>query len=249
MNPVAFSIFGIEIRWYGIIIAIGALIGVLMGDKIAKREGPKENLISDFITIGIIPSVIGARLYYVIFEWSYYKEHLNEIIAIRNGGLAIYGGIITGAIIGYFYSKNKKILFRKFLDAVAPGLAFGQGLGRWGNFVNGEAHGGPTDLPWGIIVDGVKVHPTFLYESIIDIGISLFLYFYLSKNKKFDGELFATYSIVYGIGRFFVEGMRTDSLYIGSFRVSQIVSLIFIAIGIFIFVYYGRKNDNSKITK
>ena len=247
MNPTAFTIFGIDIKWYGILIATGALLGVLMGDKLAKEEGLKENIVSDFILIGIIPSVIGARIYYVIFEWSYYKDHINEIFAIRNGGLAIYGAIITGLIIAYIYSNKKDVEFFKLIDVMSPGLALGQGIGRWGNFINMEAHGGPTDLPWGIMVDGVKVHPTFLYESIVDISLALFLYFYLSKHKKFDGQMIAVYGIVYGIGRFFIEGMRTDSLYIGGIRVSQLVSLVFIALGIYIYIIKGRKIDKSKL--
>lgn len=247
MNPTAFTIFGIDIKWYGILIATGALLGVLMGDKLAKEEGLKENIVSDFILIGIIPSVIGARIYYVIFEWSYYKDHINEIFAIRNGGLAIYGAIITGLIIAYIYSNKKGVEFFKLIDVMSPGLALGQGIGRWGNFINMEAHGGPTDLPWGIMVDGVKVHPTFLYESIVDISLALFLYFYLSKHKKFDGQMIAVYGIVYGIGRFFIEGMRTDSLYIGGIRVSQLVSLVFIALGIYIYIIKGKKIDKSKL--
>ena len=247
MNPTAFTIFGIDIKWYGILIATGALLGVLMGDKLAKEEGLKENIVSDFILIGIIPSVIGARIYYVIFEWDYYKDHINEMFAIRNGGLAIYGAIITGLIIAYIYSNKKDVDFFKLIDVMSPGLALGQGIGRWGNFINMEAHGGPTDLPWGIMVDGVKVHPTFLYESIVDISLALFLYFYLSKHKKFDGQMIAVYGIVYGIGRFFIEGMRTDSLYIGGIRVSQIVSLIFIALGIYIYIIKGKKIDKSKL--
>ena len=247
MNPTAFTIFGIDIKWYGILIATGALLGVLMGDKLAKEEGLKENIVSDFILIGIIPSVIGARIYYVIFEWGYYKDHINEIFAIRNGGLAIYGAIITGLIIAYIYSNKKDVEFFKLIDVMSPGLALGQGIGRWGNFINMEAHGGPTDLPWGIMVDGVKVHPTFLYESIVDIFLALFLYFYLSKHKKFDGQMIAVYGIVYGIGRFFIEGMRTDSLYIGGIRVSQLVSLVFIALGIYIYIIKGKKIDKSKL--
>lgn len=247
MNPTAFTILGIDIKWYGILIATGALLGVLMGDKLAKEEGLKENIVSDFILIGIIPSVIGARIYYVIFEWGYYKDHINEIFAIRNGGLAIYGAIITGLIIAYIYSNKKGVEFFKLIDVMSPGLALGQGIGRWGNFINMEAHGGPTDLPWGIMVDGVKVHPTFLYESIVDISLALFLYFYLSKHKKFDGQMIAVYGIVYGIGRFFIEGMRTDSLYIGGIRVSQIVSLVFIALGIYIYIIKGKKIDKSKL--
>lgn len=236
MNPVAFSIFGFNVMWYGILIALGAFIGVFIGDKLVEREGLKKNSASDFLIIALIPSIIGARLYYVIFEWDYYRQNLGKIFAIREGGLAIYGGIISGFIIAYFFCKKRNIKFKTFLDCLAPGLVFAQGLGRWGNFINGEAHGGPTNLPWAIMVDGVRVHPTFLYESLVDVGLSLFLFFYLSKNKKFQGQVFATYLIVYGIARFFIEGLRTDSLYLGQFRISQLVSLVIILLGLIVYI-------------
>lgn len=246
INPVAFTIFGLEVRWYGILIALGVLLAVFFAEKLAKRTGYKyglyESIATDLSIVVMICGVIGARLYYVIFQWDYYRENLKEIMAIRNGGLAIYGGIIFGAIAVYFFARRKNIRFVVLADIIAPGLALAQSIGRWGNFVNGEAHGGPTNLPWAIIVDGVKVHPTFLYESILNFFLFLFLYFYKSKRQKFHGELISIYLIVYGIGRFFIEAMRTDSLYIGSFRVSQIVSVIILVIGITLY-NYGRKNE------
>ncbi|MDO5715976.1 MAG: prolipoprotein diacylglyceryl transferase [Tissierellia bacterium] len=248
IDPVAFSLFGLEVRWYGILIAIGAFLAVYTTDKLAEKKNYKNGLYqgvgTDLSLIVIILGIIGARLYYVAFQWDYYSHHLSEIPAIRNGGLAIYGGILAGILAGYFFCRIKKLKFLTVADCVAPGLALAQGIGRWGNFINGEAHGGPTNLPWAIVVDGQKVHPTFLYESLIDIGIFLFLYFYLSKRQKFEGQLFFLYFIIYGMGRFFVEGMRTDSLYLGSYRVSQLVSLILVGMGSFFYFYFSKKEKN-----
>ncbi|MBL7574847.1 Prolipoprotein diacylglyceryl transferase [Peptoniphilus asaccharolyticus DSM 20463] len=241
INPVAFTIFGIEVMWYGILIAIGALSAITIANKLGKREGFKEDIIYDYAMIALLLGVVGARAYYVIFNLDYYMQHTSEILAIRNGGLAIYGGIITGVIVGIVYTKIKGIKFFKLADVIAPGLALAQGIGRWGNFVNQEAHGAPTDVTWGIMIDGVKVHPTFLYESILDVGIFIFLYFFLYNKKKFEGQIFATYGMIYGLGRFVIEGMRTDSLYFGGMRVSQIVSLLIVLVSASFIMYSKRK--------
>lgn len=239
INPVAFSIFGIDVMWYGILIATGALLAITIANKLGKREGFKADIIYDYAMSALLLGIIGARAYYVIFNLDYYLQNPSEIIAIRNGGLAIYGGIITGIVVGIFYSKIKSVSFFKLADVIAPGLALAQGIGRWGNFVNKEAHGAPTDVPWGIMIDGVRVHPTFLYESILDVGIFIFLYFFLYDKKKFDGQIFATYGFIYGIGRFVIEGMRTDSLYFMGMRVSQTVSLLIVAASI-LFITYSK---------
>lgn len=239
INPVAFSIFGIDVMWYGILIATGALLAITIANKLGKREGFKADIIYDYAMSALLLGIIGARAYYVIFNLDYYLQNPSEIIAIRNGGLAIYGGIITGIVVGIFYSKIKSVSFFKLADVIAPGLALAQGIGRWGNFVNKEAHGAPTDVPWGIMIDGVRVHPTFLYESILDVGIFIFLYFSLYDKKKFDGQIFATYGFIYGIGRFVIEGMRTDSLYFMGMRVSQTVSLLIVAASI-LFITYSK---------
>ncbi|MDO5041574.1 MAG: prolipoprotein diacylglyceryl transferase [Peptoniphilus sp.] len=242
INPVAFSIFGIDIMWYGVLIAIGASLCIYFASKLADREKLYDGVISDLALYVILFGVIGARLYYVAFEWDYYSQHLDELFAIRNGGLAIYGGILTGMVVLYVFARVKKLSFFKLADALAPGLALAQGIGRWGNFINGEAHGGETTLPWAIEVDGMMVHPTFLYESILDVGIFLFLYFYMYKKKKFDGHIFSLYLIIYGIGRFLIEGLRTDSLYFGPFRISQIVSLVLMAVGI-VLIHKNRSTN------
>ncbi|CAG7590310.1 Phosphatidylglycerol--prolipoprotein diacylglyceryl transferase [Peptoniphilus tyrrelliae] len=250
INPVAFTIFGIEVKWYGILIALGVFLAIFFTGKMAERKNYRNGLYKDISTdvslFSVLIGVLGARLYYVIFEWEYYSQHLNEIFAIRNGGLAIYGGIIAGGITVYIFCRRKKVNFLTLADCVAPGLALAQAIGRWGNYINGEAHGGVTNVPWAILVDGERVHPTFFYESIVNFSIFLFLYFYLSKRQKFEGQLISIYMIVYGIARFFIEGMRTDSLYIGAFRVSQIVSIGIIIFGIAIRLIAKSRQKNTK---
>ncbi len=240
MDPIAFEVFGIAVRWYGILISSGMIIGTILALREAKRLGLDENLIIDFILVMIPSAIIGARLYYVIFDWSQYNGDVMRMINIREGGLAIHGGVIGGVIAGIIYTRVKKIDFWQLADIIAPSLILGQSIGRWGNFINQEAHGGPTDLPWGIMVDGVKVHPTFLYESIWNFAIFIFLMSY-RKKKKFDGELFYIYLVLYSVGRFFIEGMRTDSLMMGPLRVAQVLSLTLILIFGFLLFRNRRK--------
>ena len=235
MNPIAFTLFGLEVRWYGIFIACGALLAIYFAEKLIERDPrvPKDAVVA--ASIFALPlGIVGARTYYVLFEWDYYSAHLSEIFAIRNGGLAIHGGLLGGTLAVFIYCRVKKISFIELLDMLAPGVVLAQGIGRWGNFMNGEAHGGVTNVPWAINVGGQMVHPTFLYESILDVSIFLLLYFYVSKRRRFPGELAGIYLILYSIGRFFIEGLRTDSLYIGPLRTAQVMSLIVILLGILI---------------
>lgn len=238
MDPVAFSIFGLDIRWYGIIIGCGMLIGTMVAMKEAKRLGLKEDTLLDILLVSLPAAIIGARLYYVLFNLNQYKT-IGEAINIRSGGLAIHGGVIAAVLSFYVVSRVKKLDFWLWLDIMAPSLILGQAIGRWGNFVNQEAHGGETDLPWGIMVDGLKVHPTFLYESIGNFIIFFFL-MSIRKKKKFDGQLIAYYMIGYSVIRFFIEGLRTDSLYLGPIRVAQLISIILIILGFFI-IHKKRK--------
>ena len=245
MNPIAFTIFGIDIRWYGITMALGMLLGGATLIYQAKKRNIDADIMYDLLLVVIPSSVIGARLYYVIFNWDYYAGDFFKIINTRSGGMAIHGGIIFGVLSGLIFCKIKKLKFWEILDMSAIGLVLGQAIGRWGNFINQEAHGGPTNLPWGIMVDGVKVHPTFLYESIWDFLIFLFLWKYID-NKKVNGEVFMLYMILYSIGRFFIEGLRTDSLMLGNFRMAQVISVVFILLGS-IGIYIFRKNNSNEI--
>ncbi len=244
-DPIAFSIFGLDIMWYGLLIGIGFLLAVL----ISYYRAPKYNIDPDFIltlTICIIPSaIIGARLYYVIFSWDNFSDDLLKVFDIRSGGLAIHGGLILCFIVGYFVCKHYKVKFLEAADLAAPVIPLAQAIGRWGNFFNEEAHGGPTDLPWAQIIDGTGYHPTFLYESIWCFLLFIFL-MYLSKNKrKFQGQIICLYGILYSVERFFVEGLRTDSLMIGPLRQAQVLSLSLIIACTIIYIILQKRSKIS----
>lgn len=241
MDPIAFSIFGVDVAWYGILIALAMFIGTMLGIKEANRVGLGEDTLLDFLIIALPLSIIGARMYYVIFEWDRYRGSFKEILNIRNGGLAIHGGVITAIIVAIVFTKVKKIDFWVLADIAAPSLVLGQAIGRWGNYINQEAHGGPTDLPWGIMVEGTKVHPTFLYESIWNMGIFIFLIWYRKNYQKIPGELFLLYLALYSFIRVLIEGLRTDSLMLGNIRIAQLVSIMGIFIGVALFIYKRKK--------
>lgn len=237
IDKVAFSIFGIDIMWYAILIVTGIVCGLKVAEINSKFRGIEKEKISDMLFFVLPVSIVGARTYYVIFEWENYKGNFLSMINIREGGLAIHGAVIAAVLVVYFFTKYNKIDFRDMVDICSPGLILGQAIGRWGNFINQEAHGGETTLPWGIIIEGKKYHPTFLYESIGNLMIFLFLMIYLRKYQKKKGEIFLLYLILYGILRFFVEGLRTDSLMFFGLRIAQLVSLSSVVIGLIIFIY------------
>lgn len=244
MDRIAFTIFGIDVMWYGILMATGMILGTLIALKEAKRVGIKEDDILDLAIIAIPVGLISARLYYVIFNWEYYSNNPSQIFNFRGGGMAIHGALIGGILAGYIFSRYKKIKFLKLADTVILGMPLAQAIGRWGNFINKEAHGGPTNLPWGIMVDGVKVHPTFLYESIWDFGIFIFLCIF-RKKKSYEGQIIVLYAILYSLGRFFIEGLRTDSLMIGPLRMAQVISLAGVIGGIIVHLYLSKKNKKE----
>lgn len=245
-SRVAFHLFGIPVYWYAILIVTGMVLAVVGASKELKRIGGREDDIYD-IALWVLPfGVIGARLWYVIFEWDSYGGDIMKMIDIRSGGLAIHGGVIAGLIVGYVISKIKKIRFFTISDVIMIFLPLAQAIGRWGNFINNEAHGGPTDLPWAVIIDGQKYHPTFLYESVGNIIIFIGLwYFFRNKQKRF-GQTTALYMIFYSILRYFVEGFRTDSLWVGQFRTAQLVSIVLIVIGIVLFFIQSGKSRNQE---
>ncbi len=269
INPTAFSLFGIDIQWYAIIIVSAIVLVSWLASKEAVKVGLREDDVVDLMLWALPISIIGARLYYVIFEWSYYVENPGEILAIRNGGLAIYGGLIAGGLVIYFFTRHRFISTWKFLDIAAPSVILAQGIGRWGNFMNHEAHGDivsrgflealhlPNFIIDNMYIDGEYRQPTFLYESVWNVIGFIFLVFLRRKpNFLKEGELALIYVIWYSLGRFFIEGMRTDSLMIGDvLRVSQILSLVlfFGAIGLFVYrrktqnlPYYDRTKGNKK---
>jgi len=251
INRVAFTVFGMPVYLYGILIALGLVLAFIYASKETKRVGISQDDFINLFLIGIPASVIGARLYYVIFSWDYYKNNLTEIFNIRGGGIAIYGAVIGAALTVLIYCRIKKIHIGKVLDVLAIGLLIGQAIGRWGNFVNGEAFGSETDLLWSMTVmrDGrmvaSAVHPTFLYESLWNLLGILALLLY-KRRKIFEGELFCGYMVWYGFGRMIIEGLRTDSLYIGAFRVSQLLSVVLIAAGVIIIAINRKKYLTNK---
>lgn len=246
MNPVAFEIFGLSIRWYAILLSAGIMVGIILAYYEAKRLGHDPEYIIDLALWCVPAGVIGARLYYVAFEWQYYRGDLLKILNTREGGLAIHGALIGAVLVGYIFTRVKKLPFLQTADIVAPSIIIGQAIGRWGNYVNQEAHGGPTSLPWGIMVDGVRVHPTFLYESLWNLGVFIILLL-LRRKKKFDGQLFLLYGILYSLGRFWIEGLRTDSLMFYGLRTAQLVSLAVIVSFSVLYWYFGRKKKLEQV--
>ncbi|WP_028829006.1 prolipoprotein diacylglyceryl transferase [Proteocatella sphenisci] len=248
MNPTAFTIFGIDIQWYAVIITSAMIIGVLFSIKDGEKQGFVGDHLLDLMLVALPLAIIGARAYYVIFNFEIYRDNIINIFNIRQGGLAIHGGLIGGFLGGYIVSIKKKFNIFKVADVISPYLILGQAIGRWGNYINQEAHGGPTDLPWGIMVDGVKVHPTFFYESIWNVMI-FFVLKKIYKNKKYDGQMAAMYLILYSLGRFFIEGMRTDSLMVGPLRTAQVISVLLILLGASIMKYRKNKGISAAYTE
>ena len=265
VNRVAFSIGSIDIYWYAVIIATGFLLAITFALKNCKRFGIDQDRAIDVIFFAMIFGIIGARLYYVAFQWDMYKDNLAEILNIRGGGLGFYGGII-GGIIGLIIGcrvRDQKLL--PFLDIAGGAVLIGQGIGRWGNFVNSEAFGCNTTLPWGMtstkisayiashsdevmgaaMDPNVPVHPTFLYESIwCAIGLGVFCY--VMKKRKFDGQMFLFYLGWNGFGRMFIEGLRTDSLMIGPFRISQLLGALMFVFAVCAYFAAKKYLDSEK---
>lgn len=268
------SVFGFDIAYYGITIAIAMIVGISIALHEAKRTGQNQDTYLDLLMLTMLTSVVGARIYYVIFSLSNYKDNLGEILNIRNGGLAIYGGIIAGVITVFVYSKITKMKFLQIADTVCMGLAAGQIIGRWGNFFNREAFGEYTNnllamqLPvsavrkneitsamWNHVVtiggvEYIQVHPTFLYEGLWNLMVLLFL-FWFRKRKKFEGELFFCYLAGYGAGRFWIESLRTDQLLLPGIHVpvSQMLSAVLVIVSLSVIICKRRKNRECRYDK
>ena len=247
IDPVAFQLGPIAVRWYGIIIACGILLGYFIAQRTLQRVGFDKDVLVDILFWSAIIGFIVARIYFVIFQFPYYAQHPAEIPKIWHGGIAIHGGIIGGFITGIFICKRKNINPFQMGDIAAPSMILAQGIGRWGNFMNHEAHGGPVSrsflehlhIPDFIIdnmyINGVYYHPTFLYESIWDV-LGFIILLSLRKHLRI-GDTFALYLIWYSIGRFFVEGLRTDSLMLTShIRIAQLMSIVLVIVGIVIII-------------
>ena len=265
------SVFGFRIAFYGIIIGIGMLAGIWVAQSDAKRRGQNPDIYLDFALYAIICSIIGARTYYVIFDWDNYKDDLIQVFNLRAGGLAIYGGVIAAVLTLIVFTRVRKLSFFSMADTGVLGLVTGQIIGRWGNFFNCEAFGGYTDsllamrirralvnpsmisqelLDHLIVengVDYIQVHPTFLYESLWNLGLLVFMLWY-RKRKKFDGEMLLIYLLGYGLGRSWIEGLRTDQLiFFGTgIPVSQVLSMLLVLISGAVLVYRYKRYNNIK---
>lgn len=254
INPVAFKLGNLSVKWYGIIMAVAIILAVSMAIIEGRKRQIESDDFMDLLLWAVPIGYVGARIYYVIFEWNYYSQHLGEIIAIWNGGIAIYGGLLAGLVVLLVFCYKRMLPPFLMLDIITPGVMAAQILGRWGNFINQEAHGGPTTLaflqslhlPDFIInqmkIGGVYYQPTFLYESFFNlIGLLIILLLRHRKHLFKQGEIFMLYLAWYSVVRFFVEGMRTDSLYfLGSIRVSQMLSVILLIVVIVLFIYRRR---------
>lgn len=237
----------LQIRWYGLLMASAVLIGTTLSQSLAKRRGINPEVISELIIWLVIAAIPCARLYYVLFEWQNYAQHPEQILQIWHGGIAIHGAILGGLVAALIFARFKQVPFWQLADIVAPSLILGQAIGRWGNFFNSEAFGRPTDLPWKLYIPPALrplgyesedyFHPTFLYESLWNLavfGLLLILFFRALQSKPTLklGTIFLAYLVGYSLGRFWIEGLRTDSLMLGALRIAQVVSLVGIALGL-----------------
>lgn len=253
MDPTAFYIFGIGIMWYGIIISTAILVGLGIAKYTCKYRGIDYDSLFDIVLISIPIGFVGARLYYVAFEFNNYKNDLIQILNVRQGGLAIHGGIIFASISAILICRYKNINFFKLADVAAPSVIIAQAMGRWGNFFNQEAHGGivtydfiknfPTFIQKGMLIDGNYYHPTFLYESLWNVTVFIALIIILRKTSKV-GNVFFAYIGLYSLGRVLIEGLRTDSLMIYGFRIAQLVSLTGVIISVVFFIVSNKKSKN-----
>lgn len=258
-GAVAIKLGDLTIHWYGILIAVAFLVGLFVCLRVAREKNENPEDFIDLATLILIFAIIGARLYYVIFNWNDYASDLLNIFKIWEGGLAIHGGIIGGLLAGYFYTKYKNLSFAKYCDITCVGLILGQAIGRWGNFFNSEAFGTPTDLPWKLFIPFDKrppdfsyhefFHPTFLYESLWDIFVFCILYYILRKRlNELNGALFFCYLGLYSLGRFFIEALRTDSLlFFNTVRAAQLMSLLFMILSGAVLIWMYKHHNNKRI--
>ena len=261
IDSTAFKIGNFEVKWYGIMLCLAIISCLVLGLLNCKKYGIKQDDVLDYVLFALPSAIVGARLYYVIFNFSLYKDNLLSVFDVRSGGLAIYGGVIGAVIALFCVAKYKKHSFLFIMDYGIIFIPLGQAIGRWGNFFNQEAYGTVTTLPWGMNGSQIEkdvlaqgwdagslVHPTFLYESLWCFALFAFLFIYTKKMKKINGECLALYMMLYGLERALVEGLRTDSLYIGStnIRVSQLLSIILIVLGLAFFIDCKRKVKIAK---
>lgn len=258
LNPIAIDLGAIQIHWYGLIIGFGVLLGLIIALRESERRGLDKEVFTDLILFAVPIAIISARIYYVIFQWDYYSQNPGDIIKIWNGGIAIHGALIGSVLTAVIFAKVKKVSFWKLVDIAAPSLLLGQAIGRWGNFMNQEAHGREVTraflenlhLPEFIVnqmyINGTYYHPTFLYESIWNI-IGVIILLLLRKVNLRRGELFLTYVLWYSFGRYFIEGLRTDSLMLtDSLRIAQVISIVLGAAAVALILYRRSRGYADK---
>lgn len=257
-GAIVIQIGPLVIRWYGLLIATAVLIGTVLAQREARRRGEDPEQLMNVAVIAIIAALVGARLYYVLFNWNYYGSNPWKIVAVWEGGLAIHGGLLAGISVGGFWAWRRNLPTVVYLDIVAPVIALGQAIGRWGNFFNQEAFGTPTDLPWKLYIDPAHrppylaeydyFHPTFLYESLWDLAVFAVLFYLLRRRlEPYRGALFLSYLGLYSLGRFFIEGLRIDSLMLGPFRAGQVMSVVLVlcsVAGIW-WLFTGARRDRT----
>ncbi len=251
LNPIAFKIGTIPIHWYGILIDTAFILGAALAYHHAKKARLSTDHLLNIIILIIPAAMIGARLYYVIFNWQSYAHNPLEAFAIWHGGLAIHGGLIAGVIVGYLYIKNQRLNFWEYADVVAPSIILGQAIGRWGNFINQEAYGYPvsskfishfpTFIQKQMYIENQFHHPTFLYESLWNLAVFTFL-IYIFRRRQFNGQVMLLYLALYSVGRFFVESLRMDSEMLGPFRLAQVISILLIGLAIYLYTRFSPKN-------
>ena len=264
-GPLLFQLGPFSLRWYGLLIAVAVLLGLLLATRLGKQRGIDPALIADLLPILVLAAVIGARLYYVTFEWRQYQLNWLDALAIWRGGIAIHGALIGGTLAVILYSRWRRIAFWNLLDVLLPSVALGQAIGRWGNFFNSEAFGLPTDLPWKLTIpyanrpveflDQSTFHPTFLYESLWNLGVLVVLLVLFERGVRGKinlpvGAISCFYLVAYSLGRFWIEGLRIDPLCLmgsppycdGGLRMAQLVSLVLIGLGgLGLYWLYGRR--------
>lgn len=246
IDPIAFQIGPFAVRWYGILIGTGVLVAFIIGMRQGKRLGFKEDLFYDLVIWGVPAGIIGARLYYVIFEWKTFASNPIRAFHTWEGGLAIHGALIAAVLVGVLITRRYKVNFWDIADIAAPSIIIAQAIGRWGNFVNQEAYGYETNLPWAMYIDGAYRHPTFLYESLWNLLVFFFLLWLRRQKFIRSGEIFLSYLALYSVGRFFIEGLRTDSLMLGPIRVAQLISAGLIAF-VIVFALFRRKYAQNTV--